>query len=344
MNSLTEQVLDFARSWGASLAGIATRETLAGGPPSVDLEYVLPGARSAVSIAVPLNTDFIKTYLAKEDRLSHEQDNLRANMQATGVAAYLARYLEQKGHPSKGVTSNDAYREDVPGGRQSMLPDLSHRYLAVRSGLGWFGFSGNVITPQYGATVILATCVTTAELEPTEPLPPEENYCDHCGLCQAACCSALMDPKEETRVTLGGMEFVYARRRNYLRCELVCGGPTGLHPSGKWSTWSPGRFLIPEEDRAFREVMIKGMRAYNRRPPMEGGYPHILMRSKLYLTCGNCQLLCRPEPAERKALYKLLTTSGCIIQEQDGRLERVFPEEAEGYVRALDQDRQNLYT
>ena len=142
MNSLTEQVLEFARSWGVALVGVATRETLAGGPPSVDLEYILPGARSAVSIAVPLNTDHSRAYLAKKDRRSHEQDNFRVNMEATGVAAYLARYLEQKGHPSQGVTSNDAYREEVPGGRQSMLPDLSHRYLAVRSGVGWFGFSG----------------------------------------------------------------------------------------------------------------------------------------------------------------------------------------------------------
>ena len=140
------------------------------------------------------------------------------------------------------------------------------------------------------------------------------------------------------------MEFSYAKRRNYLRCELVCGGPTGLVPSGKWSTWSPGRFLIPEDDQAFREVMIKGMRAYNRRPPMEGGYPHILMRSKLYLTCGNCQLLCRPDPAERKELYRLLITSGCVIQRPNGRLERVSPEEAEGYVAGLGEGARALYS
>jgi len=190
MNSLTEQVLEFARSWGVALVGVATRETLAGGPPSVDLEYILPGARSAVSIAVPLNTDHSRAYLAKKDRRSHEQDNFRVNMEATGVAAYLARYLEQKGHPSQGVTSNDAYREEVPGGRQSMLPDLSHRYLA----------------------------------------------------------------------------------------------------------------------------------------------------------CGNCQLLCRPDPADRKELYKLLTHSGCVIQQPDGRLERVSPEEAESYVAGLEEEARALYS
>jgi len=56
-------------------------------------------------------------------------------------------------------------------GRLGMNPDLSHRYLAVRSGVGWFGFSGNVITPEYGAAVILGTCVTSAELEPRTPYP-----------------------------------------------------------------------------------------------------------------------------------------------------------------------------
>jgi epoxyqueuosine reductase len=146
--SLSEQVLDFARSWGAAVVGVASRETLAGGPPSGDLEFILPGARSAVSIAVPLNKDCIRSSLAKEDRRSHEQDNFRVTMEATGIAAYLARYLEQEGYPSKGVTSNDAYREEMPGGCRSILPDLFHRYLAVRSGLGWFGFSGNRITPQ----------------------------------------------------------------------------------------------------------------------------------------------------------------------------------------------------
>lgn len=76
---------------------------------------------------------------------------------------------------------------------------------------------------------------------------------------------------------------------------------------------------------------------------MEGGYPHILMRSKLYLTCGNCQLLCRPDPGERKELFKLLTTSGCVIQHPDGTLERVSAEEAETYVTGLGEAERALY-
>lgn len=343
MDSLTEMVKDFARSYGAAAVGVATVETLKGGPPSCDLSYVLPGARSAVSFALPLDKKYIRPFLAKEDRLSHERDNIETNLRSTGIAAALAKNLEQRGFPSMGVVANESYRAEGKLGRIAMNPDLSHRYIAVRSGVGWFGFSGNVLSPEQGAPVILGTCVTTAELEATDPLPPEKNYCNRCGICLAACCSGMMDPANETRVNLGGVEFSYTRRKNYLRCEFVCGGMTGLHPSGKWSTWSPGRFSIPEEDAAFREAMIKGIKAYDRRPPMEGGTPHILMRSKLYLTCGNCQLLCWPNPEDRKGNLRILTSTGAVIQKPDGSLQRVSPQEAEAYVGGLDEERRALY-
>jgi len=343
MDTFTGQVKEIVRSYGGARVGIVTRQTLAGGPPSADLTYILPEAKSAITFALPLDKKFIRPFLAKEDRLSHERDNLRLNILATGLAAHLAKHLEQRGFPSQGVVSNESYRDEKPWGRLGMNPDLSHRYLAVRSGVGWFGFSGNVITPEYGASVILGTCVTSAELEPTDPLPPEENYCNRCKLCLASCCSGLMDPKEEATVTLGRKEFSYAKRQNYLRCEFVCGGMTGLHPSKKWSTWSPGRFLIPEDEGAFREAMIKGIKAYDRRPRMEGGFPHVLMRSNLYLTCGNCQLLCWPDLADRKENYRILTSTGVVIQNPDGSLARVSPEEGEAYIQRLDEKERALY-
>ncbi len=343
MDPLTRQVKELVHSYGAVAIGIANRQTLAGGPPSTDLTYILPEGKSAVTFAVALNRDFIRPFLAKEDRLSHEQDNLRANMTATGIAAHLAKHLEQRGFPSKAVVANESYRDEEGKGRMGMMPDLAHRYVAVRSGVGWFGLSGNVITPRYGGAVILGTCVTAAELEPTDPLPSEENYCNKCRLCLLSCCSGMMDGTRETKVILGGREFFYSRRKDYLRCEFVCGGMTGLHPSGKWSTWSPGRFFLPEDDEAFREAMIKGLKAYSDRPPLGGGAPHILMRSKLYLTCGNCQLICWPDPEDRKENFRLLTSSGAVIQKPDGSLGRVSAKEAEAYVASLPEERRSLY-
>jgi epoxyqueuosine reductase len=170
---LTDLAIDYVMSQGACAAGITSRETLVGGPPSTDLQYLLPGARFPVTFAVPLDPDAIERYLSKKDHAGHQRDNIRTNAYVTGLGVGLATYVDQRGYPSFAVAANAVYRQDTPAGILDFKPDISHRYLAVRSGVGWFGFSGNVITKFHGAAVILGSVVTTAELEPTEPLPAD---------------------------------------------------------------------------------------------------------------------------------------------------------------------------
>lgn len=342
-DKLSDLVLDFVRCLGACAAGIATTETLEGGPPSADLTYVLPEAKSAISFAIPLDQDAILAFLRKEDRVSHERDNYRANGLASGLSLQLSRWLDQKGYTSVAQASNDVYRRDTPGGRLDMYPELSLRYLAVRSGVGHFGLSGNVITRDHGAAVILGCVVTTAELEPTDPLPTDESYCDKCRLCMASCVSGLMHPKEKTEVELGGAKFDYSKRRSYLRCEYVCGGFTGLHSSGKWSTWSPGRFPIPEDDGDFGPALVASLDAYGKRPDLGGGYYHSLMRGKLYQTCGNCQLVCHPDREERKRRHKILIGSGVVVQRPDGTLRAMPLEEATSFLAGMEPETRALY-
>ena len=69
MENLTRIVLEYPILEGAFKSGIATVETLAGGPPSVDLSYVMPDARSAVIFAVAIDQGPIPDYLGKKDRL-----------------------------------------------------------------------------------------------------------------------------------------------------------------------------------------------------------------------------------------------------------------------------------
>lgn len=343
MDRLSEFVKEYVLLEGACAVGIATAETLRGGPPSADLSYALTGAKSAVCFALRLDQTLIPPYLSKKDRLSHETDNFRTNFLASGIALGLAKHLEQKGHPSVAIAANEVYRPETPRGRLDMMPDISLRYLAVRSGVASFGLSGNVLRRDGGAGIILGAVVTTADLVPTDPLPAEENYCDGCRLCMASCASQMMDPKEKTEVTLGGKTFSYSKRRDYLRCEFVCGGFTGLHPSGKWSTWSPGRFPIPDREEDFLPALASSIEAYNRRPVMEGGHFHVLMDSKLYLTCGNCQLVCVPDKEERKRRHRMLVESGCVVQNPDGTLEAFPPEEAARRLARMDPETRRLY-
>ncbi|MCP4005063.1 MAG: epoxyqueuosine reductase [bacterium] len=342
---LTEFALEFVKTYGAVAAGVSTLETLAGGPPSADLEHVLEGARSAVTFALPLDQEKILTYLAKQDHASHQADNLRTTNLVTGIATNLASYWTQHGIPSYGVDANFVFRQDTPRGMMDFMPDISHRYLAARSGVGWFGFSGNIITEENGAAVLLGTTVTTAELEPTEPLAAEDKYCDDCQLCLASCNSGMFDKTEKTTVTMGDRDFCYSKRKSYHRCDLVCGGFTGLSKNGKWSTWSPGRFDIPESDEEFLPALAGAIMASSPRPEIEGGFFHPGMGSarKLNLTCGNCQLLCHPDRDERKRRYKLLTKSGVVVQNEDGSLEAVSPARAKKHLAEMSPERRATY-
>ncbi len=65
---LTLKVKEFPINYGASIVGITTLVTLAGGPPSTDLTYVLEEARSAVTFAVPLDALCQDARLFKQDR------------------------------------------------------------------------------------------------------------------------------------------------------------------------------------------------------------------------------------------------------------------------------------
>jgi epoxyqueuosine reductase len=51
----------------------------------------------------------------------------------------------------------------------------------------------------------------------------------------------------------------------------VCGGLTGLHVSGKWSTWSLGRFTIKESFYDSEPAFQRVLGPYSRWPKIEGG-------------------------------------------------------------------------
>jgi epoxyqueuosine reductase QueG len=344
MEDLSQMVEDLVLNGGAIAYGIATLETLEGGPPSTDLSYVLPEAKSAVCFALALDQRLIPPFLAKKDYVSHNRDNTRTNLLANGIALDLASFLTMKGYPSIPVAANNVYRKDTRRGPLDEMPEISHRYLAVRSGIGHFGLSGNVIRKEEGAAIILASVVTAAELSPTDPLPKEDNYCDSCRLCMASCASGLMSSDEIATVTLGGVDFTYSKRRGYIRCDYVCGGYAGLHRSGKWSTWSPARFPIPEREEDFRKVFKKALKAYSKRPKPQVSFFHPLIPThRGEFTCGNCQLICHPDKEERKKRHKTLTESGVVVQDSDGCYRATSPDDAIKHLSAMSPRVRSLY-
>jgi len=355
---LEKEIEDFVLSRGAVSVGISTRQTLENSPPSADITYIMENGLSAITFSLPMDTEHIHTFLGKEDRSGHARDDIILNTQARTLSKELASMIAKQGHQAIRTAPNLKYRTEVRNWRLFLPPDISHRYLAVTSGAGSFGWSGNVGVEGYGTALVYGTTITTAKLEPTKPIPQEDNFCSNCKACVRSCPLDMFSLDDEMAVTLGGIEYTYAARINLARCLMCCGGNTGLHRSKKWSSWSPGRFEIPDDDEGVMAAQVRVGMAADKRPQMEGGVPfrdfipaEVLDRNpdrsvgdrKAILTCGNCTLVCTGDEKENLANLRTPRKSGCVIQYPDGSTKVLPGDEAEAEFAEMPPDHQALY-
>ncbi len=348
--SLNARIEAFLLERGAIAVGFATTETLAGGPPSVDLTYKLPGARSAVSFALAFKREHIRPYLAKTDHASHQQDNADIFVKSKSLSWELAEMLRGEGVEAKGTGAHLKYRKEIPDWEHVLAPDVSHRYIAVRSGVGSMGWSGNVGIKGYGTAIVLGTTLTTADLEATDPIPEDEGFCVDCKLCVAACAADMFEKEKSVTVEIGGVDFTYAARKNLRSCGMVCGGASGLDASGKWSTWSPGRFTVPTDDDDLEDAYHHALGRQAQRPEVPGGVTVVEQfieteeaPPKATLTCGNCQIVCWGDRMENGRNVRLLRQSGCVVQAEDGSLVVMSADEAKKAVAEMEPERRSLY-
>ena len=339
---LSETLKNMAIDLGANYVGIGTKETLKGGPPSTDLDSALLGAKSAIVFAVPFDENLINPYLAKED-FSLNENKIRTTTFAGGISLEIAGFLDQIGFKAVPIAPNFVYRKDTPNGIRDRKPIISHKYLAAVSGVGFFGHSGHILTKKHGAAIVLSSVVTDAELIATNPVKNEEKYCDECKLCKTSCIPNYISNKK-TKVNIGGKEFKYQLPKSHWRCILVCGGATGLDSSGKYSTWSPGRFTIPKEDIDFEKLRDKAMPVYVKRPKVDPVFYHPgVPEYKMQYTCSTCQFICHPDKKTRIDRYKLFKNSGVVIEDEDGNRKAVSPEEGDKIIEKISKERKSLY-
>lgn len=316
---------------------------MAGGPPSADISYPMPEAQSAISIAAPLDKEKIRAFLRKDlpnSRIEHEVDNIKTYLGIYKIANKTAKFLKDKGFKAWVLFPNFKYRKGLKFWQVRSYPPVSLKYLAVRSGVGTYGWSGNVGIPGIGAPIILGGIITDAKLDPTNPIPPEETFCNKCKLCEKVCPLRMFGGEEEG-VKLGDYDFSFSKRNHLYRCFASCGGFTGLDKTGKWSTWSKGRFPYPETDKEVINVLAKsftpkvllnikgeaegynvsnlrtdvGLSKQEYKTLLKGNKRGLKQLRNTTLTCGNCQLICWGDPKETAENFKMLTNSGCVIEE-----------------------------
>jgi len=158
----------------------------------LDLEQVLPGADSVVLLGVNYlpETDHARDQQrwAKYSLYQDYHDTIRTALQQAG------RFLKDE----FGVSGGD-YRYYVDTG------PVMERGWAARSGLGWQGKNGMLISRQHGNWLFLAAIVTRLDFPPDDPLsggrsterdgPAVGLLCGTCTRCLTACpTGAIVEP------------------------------------------------------------------------------------------------------------------------------------------------------
>ncbi len=348
LKELKEAVKKIAHNSGAKLVGVGSRERLKDAPPSGNMDYCLPGAQSCIIFAYPNPIEALESYFSKKERMSLKKvlhvSYTNAWKAAQNIAEFIEKNTEYTAFP---VIPNLKYRKDEKKTFSNVFktdiayPDFSLRYGAVAAGLGHIGWSGNLVTKEYGGSLFLGGVLTTAPLDPDTMA--EENNCNRCKICIKACTSGYpsMDEEENTQeVIIGGQKEIYSKRGTYTKCGISCAGLAGLSEDGIWTIWSPNHICLKKISReewndlkVRQKIMVQILNnpSENIQKVNKELLKSFALASKLenmallsieqreFPRCGNCAFICVADPKKRAKLYKMLKNSGKVFLDEKGR-------------------------
>ena len=327
MSTIEDLIKRIALDSGAAVVGIGSRERLSDAPPSGDPAYLLPSTVSIISYAIPYNRQKLRDFFSKKEWRAFGDDQKSILKILYGINDTLVGTLNEKGYEALGMDTNCVYRPETGADHitdmTEFVPDFSHQYGAVAAGLGRLGWSGNLLTPEHGAAVLLGTVLTSARLTP-DPLC-EQNPCDRCGLCTLVCPVQMMNPKKAERAVIAGITEEIAARRPNTCCWIGCGDYHGLSPDGKWSNWSPYRVEYPlpinKDDLDAKLVKLRKADPESYAEPN----PYTDYRAVTFdpawqfsATCGNCSNICWKEREKREENMRLVVDTGVVVLNADG--------------------------
>jgi epoxyqueuosine reductase len=145
----------------------------------VDPSKLVPGAKSVITLLLnyfPAETQVEESY--KISKYAYGSDYHEV------IRTKLRTFLEWI-HEQVGEVHGRGFVDSAP---------VLERSWAQRSGAGWIGKSGNLITRKGGTFFFIATLITDLELEYDDPFA--KDYCGSCTKCIDACpTEAILDNK-----------------------------------------------------------------------------------------------------------------------------------------------------
>ncbi len=221
MENVRTELKSFATACGADFVGFCKLDK-----PVKGLEQF----PYALSVGVKLSTAVLKT-IDGAPSFAYFQHYRAANALLDSVAFRLSREIEKRGFLAFPVAASQSLGKNSP-----YCGLISHKAVAVLSGLGFVGKSGLFLSEEYGSGVRLATVLTDLPLQAEKP--PIENGCGECTLCKNACPAGAIYGEKPT--TDGGRNFDAEKCSCYMKAHFqdigrgsVCGVCIKVCPKNK---------------------------------------------------------------------------------------------------------------
>lgn len=260
--TLEQEIKDFMNSIGVKVVGVAGPGRF-DGPPSLDPEYIMKGAKSIVCFALPLDVQDIYDFLSKKSAIPHNLDVIRVHQRLLHAGLKLSNFLKSKGFKVTMDSPNIKWRGTL--NPFAYAPRFSHRYGSYVTGIAAPGLSGNAVTKEYGGSVIFQTIFTNAELESDPIMDPREIYdgtCQKCMACAASCPTKMFANDKEEYSLINGELYPRGEKRDINLCSMGCAGMHAAAPNMKYGNWGLfykekwlGKIPDPKKDNMLWELI-----------------------------------------------------------------------------------------
>lgn len=166
------KITDVVSSLGGVLTGVSDVSSYSNGHPRAIVAAVPIDRFIIAAIKSGPTREYIAAYYYSNDRLKRISEGITSVVRDSGFSAQPLP-----------VTVSEAGLEKEGCGPDT--PALTHKVAAYLAGLGLFGRSGLLLSPEYGSAVRFVSVLTDAPLDTGKPLAGDP--CGECRACVGAC-------------------------------------------------------------------------------------------------------------------------------------------------------------
>ena len=171
-----EQLKEIAHSSGATAFGVCEADDLRPHYDALPMDQT-EGLSYGITIGASVSAAVLRGCIIGPSR--HYLHNYRmTNWLLDLTAAKLSVYIQNEGFNAMPIPASQIVDWEA------QTAHLSHKMLAIRSGVGWIGRNNLLVHPEYGSKIRITTILTDMPLNTDKPL---ERDCGECKKCIEIC-------------------------------------------------------------------------------------------------------------------------------------------------------------